>query len=107
MFDGILAHKVCCTFVANGLSMCGFAHCSSNDGCYGFQVRNRTQEEVAKGVSAADADLIEQQYFAGKPANGDASRISKALLDLPGAKKGKQALIALLLKVQGLHLQGR
>ena len=71
-----------------------------------LQVRNRTQDEIASHLSAAEAAERERQYFAGSLSDTNVPQLPQALRDLPAEKKGKQSLIKLLLRVQGAHMQG-
>ena len=70
-----------------------------------LQVRNRTQEEISANLSAHEAAERERQFFDGEGLSGVSAHVSEALKVLPPEQKGKQALIDLLLKVQGSRLK--
>ena len=71
-----------------------------------LQVRNRTQAEIDANLSASEAAQREDQFFGGDAPAGMNPRVMDVLKALPPDKKGKKALVDLLLKVQGSRLQG-
>ena len=71
-----------------------------------MQVRNRSQDEIAANLSANEAAEREHQFFNGEGLSGVSLHVSEALKALSAEQKGKQALVNLLLKVQGSHLRG-
>ncbi len=73
--------------------------------CSQLQVRNRTQEEIHANLSVTEAAERERQFFNGQGPSGVSAHVSEALRALPREKKGKKALIDLLLKVQRSQLE--
>ncbi len=72
---------------------------------YILQVRNRTQDEVTANLSARETTEREQRFF--DDPSGIARNVAEALKALPAERKGKKALVDLLLKVQGSHMKSR
>lgn len=56
-------------------------------------------------MSADEAAERERQFFSGERLSGVSAHVSEALKKLSANQKGKQALIDLLLRVQGAHLR--
>ncbi|KAL3136598.1 Mx1p [Trebouxia sp. C0009 RCD-2024] len=69
-------------------------------------VRNRDGDELRANLSVDEAAERERQFFSGERLSGVSAHVSEALKKLSANQKGKQALIDLLLRVQGSHLKG-
>ena len=68
-------------------------------------MRNRDQDKINANLTANEAEERERRFFDGEGPSGMSAHVIEALKALPAEKKGKKALIDLLLKVQGSRLK--
>lgn len=65
-----------------------------------MQVRNRTQDEINKNITAEQALKNEQDFFQGNNLQPEQLAVSKELRSLSDDKKGTVQLIIKLVKIQ-------